>query len=93
MFDPSATVRFSDEKSHQKIIEKICCLKYRFLFQLELPYINKSLSDKFLLNVRHTVTIIVTPHVIPSVARDLLSCGTIFKESIDTSRSILGSMH
>ena len=35
----------------------------------------------------------VTPHVIPSAARDLLSCGTNFKESIDTSRSILGSMH
>ena len=35
----------------------------------------------------------VTPHVIPSAARDLLSCGTIFKESIDTSRSILGSMY
>jgi len=38
--------------------------------------------------------IIVTPHhVIPSAARDLLSGGTIFKESIDTGRSTLGSMH
>ncbi len=39
----------------------------------------------------------VTPHVIPNPSaarvRDLLSGGTIFKESIDTNHSTLGSMH
>jgi hypothetical protein len=39
----------------------------------------------------------VTPHVIPNPSaarvRDLLSGGAIFKESIDTNHSNLGSVH
>ena len=74
-------------------------LKYSGLAR-HFPQLSSKPDDILFLNINPIMdqkspykTKIVTPHVIPSAARDLLSCGTIFKESIDTSRSILGSMH
>ncbi|MFZ4077702.1 MAG: hypothetical protein ACOYKA_06925 [Legionellaceae bacterium] len=76
-----------DANKLKVILEKINEMALMYTKNSNLIKLSKSLN-----------TFIVTPHHVipnPSVARvrDLLSGGRIFKESIDTSRSTLGSMH